>query len=345
MLKFRILKTYFLEILLLIALAIIVTIIILSWFLNYHFERSTTRMVNQLNQEFLAETHRINVYLQKIIKISGMELFLEPSIQHLMYSPDPTNFEEVTGIRRLDAVMSTNINMHSIYVYNATEDYMYTTSNIDSNSVDKFEDQQVLALLSGSADHKRLAPIPRYHVGPNGKIPLYSFVFYNIQNTEPHINGALVINITGDWLREIFQDVEGSPSQVIFVDEDGTIAYHSDVSLFLENISETQIFRTMVASGEISGYFLLNDQQEKSFVFYSRSPDESLNLMRIYPYSTIMSGIVDMRMTTLLLVFASVVIAMIIAVLISRRLYRPIHQIVRQVGKDNRDSFHEEGEL
>jgi hypothetical protein len=117
MLKFRIIKTYFLEILLLVALAIIVTIIMLSWFLNFNFERSTTRMVNQLNQDFLAETHRINVYLQKIVKISGMELFLEPSIQDLMYCDDLTNFEVVTGIRRLDAVMSTNIHVHSIYVY------------------------------------------------------------------------------------------------------------------------------------------------------------------------------------------------------------------------------------
>ncbi|MGE0073635.1 MAG: hypothetical protein AB7S52_00230 [Sphaerochaetaceae bacterium] len=59
MLKFRILKTYFLEILLLVAIAIIATVVMVSWFLNSHFERSTTHMVNQLNQEFLAENHRI----------------------------------------------------------------------------------------------------------------------------------------------------------------------------------------------------------------------------------------------------------------------------------------------
>ena len=345
MLKFRIFKTYFLEILLLVALAIIVTIIMLSWFLNFNFERSTTNMVNQLNQDFLAETHRINVYLQKIIKISGMELFLEPSVQNLMYRDDLTNFEVVTGIRRLDAVMSTNIHVHSIYVYNATEKYIYTTSNIDSNALEKFSDQNVLELLSGSADHRRLAPIPRYSEGSGEKIPLYSFVFYDIQKTQPHIKGALVINITGDWLREIFQDDQDATSQVVFVDESGVIAYHSDVSLFLKNISDSYMFKTMVSSGEAAGYFILDESQEKFLVFYSKSSDEPLYLMRIYPYAAIMSGIMSMRVSTLLLVLACAVIALGIAVFISRRLYRPIHQIVNQVDIDHQNSFHEEGEL
>jgi len=71
--RFRVLKTYFVEILLLFTIAIMATIAMLSWFLNTHFERSTSHMVNTLNQDFLAETHRINEYLQKMVKISGME--------------------------------------------------------------------------------------------------------------------------------------------------------------------------------------------------------------------------------------------------------------------------------
>lgn len=158
--RLRILKTYFLEILLVFTIAILATIVTLSWFLNTHFERSTAMMVNTLNQEFLSETHRINDYLQKMIKISGMELFLEPSVQALMYREDLSNFEIVTGIRRLDAVMSTNLHIHSIYAYNATKGYIFTTSNLDSDHVDRFKDQGVLELLGGSADQRRLAPIP-----------------------------------------------------------------------------------------------------------------------------------------------------------------------------------------
>lgn len=177
MLRLRILKTYFLEILFMFSLAIMATIITLSWFLNTHFEKSTSTMVNTLNQEFLAETHRINNYLQKVIKISGMELFLEPSIQKLMYQEELANFDVVTGIRRLDAVMNTNIHTHSIYVYNAQRDYIYTTSNLDSNHTAIFKDRGAMDLLTGSLDHRRLAPIPRYIPSINRNVLIYSFVF------------------------------------------------------------------------------------------------------------------------------------------------------------------------
>ena len=97
MVRLRILKTYFSEILMLVAATVIITIVVLSWFLNYHFEQFSASTVNRLNREFLAENRRMNEYLQKMIRISGMELFLEPSIQNLMYRGDLKNFDEVTG--------------------------------------------------------------------------------------------------------------------------------------------------------------------------------------------------------------------------------------------------------
>jgi AraC-like DNA-binding protein len=343
--RFRVLKTYFVEILLLFTIAIMATIAMLSWFLNTHFERSTSHMVNTLNQDFLAETHRINEYLQKMVKISGMELFLEPSVQKIMYQKELTNFDAVTAIRRLDAVMSTNLHTHSIYVYNATRNYLYATSNVDSDSVDRFKDQGVLNLLNGNADHRRLAPIPRYMSTTTGIIPVYSFVFYTIQTSEPKIHGAMVMNISLDWLREVFHDNEDSASTIVFVDEEGTIAYHSDTSRFLQNISSDPIFSQMAKSSSPTGYFLHRDTTGTYFVFHSKSQDSPLYLMRIYPYEVIMAGIIDVRTTTLLLVFLCVAIALLLGVLASRRLYKPIHQLVSRVESNAKMSVYNQGEL
>lgn len=345
MLKLRILKTYFLEILLLFTIAILSAIIMLSYFLNIHFERSTSSMVNALNQEFLAENHRINDYLQKMIKISGMELFFEPSVQKLMYQHELANFDVVTGIRRLDAVMSTNIHTKSIYIYNAAKQYVYATSNVDSDHTDRFRDQGVLALLGGSADHRRLAPIPRYAESPSGTIPVYSFVFYDIQKTEPRISGALVMNISLEWLREVFRDTERAQSSIAFVDADGTVVYHTDPSYFLKNISEHPMFIQMVQSNQESGYFLYRDAQQKAYVFYSKSENSPLYLMRIYPYEAIMQGIVDMRATTMLLVLLGILVALLLAFFASRRLYKPIHQLIRRVEQDNKQALIEQGEM
>ena len=345
MLKFKILKTYFLEIMFLFTIAILSTIIMLSWFLSTHFERYTSSMVNTLNQEFLAENHRMNDYLQKIVKISGMELFLEPSVQKIMYQEELSNFDIVTGIRRLDAVMSTNLHTHSIYVYNAAREYIYATSNMDSDPVERFKDQGALTLLSGNYDHRRLAPIPRYIPSPAGDVPAYSFVFYTIQGAEPRIHGALIMNISLEWLREAFRDTEESTSSIMFVDVDGTVAYHSDTKEFLQNISDQPMFMKMATSDQANGYFRHRDSTGDYFVFFSKSPDSPLYLMRIFPYKVIMEGIIDVRMTTLFLIFLCVLIALFLSFLASRRLYKPIHQLVSRVGKNNKEMIHRQGEL
>lgn len=336
MAKLRIIKTYFLEILLIFTITVVTTMVMLSWFLNYHFERSITHIVNELNQDFLAESHRINEYLQKMIKMSGMELFFEPSIQKLMYQEELSNFDVVSGIRRLDAVMSTNIHTHSIYVYNADKQYIYATSNVDSDSLEKFKDTEILELLSGSADTKRLSPIPRYAQGPAGEVPVYSFIFYDIQRTEPHIRGALVINITTEWLREVFRDVDPLHSQIVFVDGQGTIAYHTNPALFLKNIAETPIFTQMVQNKDDAKYFLLEAEGKKNYVFYSKSQDSPLYLLRIYPYSAIMGGIIMLRRSTLILVMLCILIALALAAIMSRKLYKPIRLLVRHL-----DTTHE----
>ena len=344
MAKLKIIKTYFLEILLLFTFTVVTTMVMLSWFLNYHFERSITHIVNELNQDFLSESHRINEYLQKMIKISGMELFFEPSIQKLMYQEELSNFEIVSGIRRLDAVMSTNIHTHSIYVYNADKQYLYATSNVDSNSLENFKDSNLHNLLSGSADQSRLSPIPRFALGPTGEVPVYSFIFYDIQRTEPHIRGALVINITLEWLREVFKDEDISHSQVMFVDEGGTITYHTNTLFFLKNISDTQIFRQMISAENNAGYFLSESEGEKNYVFYSKSQDSPLYLMRIYPYGAVMGSIITLRRTTLILVLICIFMALGLAVLMSRRLYKPIRQLVSRVDI-TKEGLHEQGEL
>lgn len=241
--------------------------------------------------------------------------------------------------------MSTNLHTHSIYVYNAQRNYIYTTSNLDSELAYNFIDQGAMDLLSGSADHRRLAPIPRYVQIGSRTIPIYSFVFYNIQNTEPRISGALIMNITMDWLREAFQDTQDSNSQIIFVDTEGTVAYHSDSSLFLQSISDQKIFQKMVESDQGSGYFLHEYQGIKSFVFYSKSQDSPLYLMRIFPYTVIMEGILDMRTTTFLLILLSVVIALLLGFLASRRLYKPINQLVSRVESENKSLLTEQGDL
>lgn len=339
--RVRFLKNYFLEILLFFIVTTVSTMILLSLFLYNTFEKSTTAMVNNLNQDFLAETHRINEYLQKMIRISGMELFFEPNIQKIMYQEEITNFDVVMAIRRLDSISSMSLHTHSIYVYNARKDYVYATSNLDSNRRDVFYDQAVLDLLAIRTESKRLAPIPRLLHDSSGEKAVYSFVFFEAPVGQASGQSALVFNITIDWLREVFRDNQQSKSTIMFVDYSGRIAYHTDQTRFLQDMSGSELFGKIKQSTTPHGYFIQNEPEGRKLVFYSTSSDNGLYLIRMYPYDEVMVGITAMRRSTSFLVLVFIIGAIALAFALSRRLYKPINQLVRKVGSSRPESQEE----
>lgn len=345
MLRFRLIRTYFLEIWLFFVATIVSTMALLSLVLYGNFETATADTINSLNQQFLAETHRINEYLQKMIKISGMELFFEPAIQQMMYQEQLSNFEMITGIRRLNSVQSMGLYTHSIYVYNASQRYVYSTSNRDSNPIDAFYDTGLGELLSPRSDIRRLAPIPRVIQDPSGPTPVYSFVFYESFPGEEGIHGALIINITIDWLREVLTGGQGLPFTVMFVNPSGQVAYHSDHSLFLHDVSHEPFFSRILNDQQTTGYFVQSSRTGRYLVFYSTSEDSTLYLIRLYSYDTLLGGIAAMRKKTWIVVFVFVAAGTAVAFAISRRLYRPIQQLVHTVGSRSTRKSQRESDL
>jgi two-component system, response regulator YesN len=120
---------------------------IYSLILYKNFEKSMIDNLNQINKQFLNETSRINEYFNKMVKLSGMELFFEPSIQKLIYHDDLQNFEIITGIRRIDSIHSMGMHIHSIYIYNAKQEYVYSTSNFISDRLERFYDLDIKTSL------------------------------------------------------------------------------------------------------------------------------------------------------------------------------------------------------
>jgi AraC-like DNA-binding protein len=324
--KIRLLKNYFVEIWLLIVAAIAVTIIVLSIFLYKSFELSTIDTINRLNQDSLRETRLINEYVRKMIRTSGMELFSEPSIRRLMYERDLTNFEVLTGIRRIDSVQSMGRFIHSIYIYNAATGYVYTTSNQTANSLDKFEDRGIVALLTSEDTTQRLIPIARYASANNRVIPVHTFVFFSTSSFGPDPRSALVINVTLDWLSEIVFQGE---SKLYVVDSTGTVIFNTGRDRFLHNFSREPFVNRVLAAEAANGTFIEPVDGKKSLVFYSS--DLELKFIRVFDYSTVMAGIRRMQSVTLASVVIVMAFGVLVAFFLSRLLYRPIRKIVRSV--------------
>ena len=320
-------KRYFVEIWSLLIVAIALTILVLSGFLYRNFESSTIETIYRFNRDSLLETGRINEYVRTMIRTSGMELFSEPSVRRLLYGQDLGNFEVLTGIRRIDSVQSMGRYIHSIYVYNAGSNYVYSTSDFISNQLEMFEDDGLVSLLMSEEDRPGLIPIARYAGGPRRPVPVHSFVFHSTSTFSPDMKSALIINVTLDWLGEI---VHWGSSKLYMVDAAGTVLYHDDPEAFLGRLSGQSFMDRVLVSGESSGAFVDTVSGVRSLVLHAGIGD--LFYIRIFPYDAVMADLKSMQLVVVLSVVGVLAFGVAVAFVVSRRLYQPIGKLSKALG-------------
>jgi two-component system, response regulator YesN len=335
-------KRYFVEIWSLLIASIALTILVLSGFLYKNFESSTIDTIYRLNRDSLLETGRINEYVRTMIRTSGMELFSEPSVRRLLYGQDPGNFEVLTGIRRIDSVQSMGRYIHSIYIYNAASDYVYSTSDCISDTLEEFEDAGLKAILSIDDDRPGLIPVARYAGGPGKPVPVHSFVFHSTSAFSPDMRSALIMNVTLDWLREI---VHWGSSKLYMVDADGTVLYHDDPSYFLESLVGQSFVDRVLTSSEDSGAFIDSVYGVRSLVLHAG--DGELNFIRVFPYEVVMADLKAMRLVVVFSVAGVLAFGVVVAFAVSRRLYQPIGRLSKALGvpRNGDPSLHDQDEL
>lgn len=326
--KIKLLKNYFLEIWLVFVVTIAAATVTLSLVLSSVFETSTIDVINSINKDIIHETSRINEYVRRSIKVSGMELFFEPSVQRLMYHDGLSNFDILTGLRRLDSVQSMGTHIHSIYVFNAPTGFVYSTSNFRSSTIETFFDSGIGDLLFSDVDPMRLVPVPRMVPGRSGDTPVYSFVYYDPMPFRGPDGGALIINITIDWLSEIVGTSADSSSLLLFVDRFGKVIYHPDPTHFLSNLSHEPFVRTILSSHDSSGHFVDSSGDGQRLVIYTESDEGDLYLIRLFPYDRLMGRVRTMRSRTLILAAAFLGAGILVAFFCSRKIYRPIGKLI-----------------
>lgn len=331
---------YFNRVLALFSIVILITINLLSFILYKNYEINTINRFKKINIEILNETSRMNEYIGKSIKLSGMNLLYESPVQKLMKSPDMNNFEKVQAIRRMDSVQSMGMHIHSIYLYNMEKDYIYSTSNYMSTRADNFYDKEVIQLLNSGRNLKGFYPIPRWIKEGSSKYPVCTFFFFE-SNPMKENKGVLIINLDLKWLKEI--EGEGDKSSSLYiVDQDRKVVYNSDLDKFLMDISDEKYIEKIFASEEKSGHFIDTVDGVKSLVMYSKPEDQEWYFIKLMPYNSLVDNITAMRDNTIKIILLFLVVGVGISFALSKKLSNPIDKWVSMmkefgVSKDSDD--------
>ncbi|MCM3699749.1 AraC family transcriptional regulator [Paenibacillus macerans] len=241
-----------------------------------------------------------------------------------------SDFETYKVWRRLIDIKNANPSIDSVYLIND-----YTNTVVDSrlglSDAEAFYDQDIIKRLQDPAttDHSVLIPrtlsIPL--VGIKAKEVISIVRFYEKGSSI----SAFVLNIDTDNLMTLLQNNSNYANRSVTVLNDRDETVFSSIPLNQEQIAE---LRSQGNKGE-SGWKLFQPRnQEEQLMVYAGSSIKGIQdwtFIETVPKSVILGKITVLRNTSLILFLILFVASLTVIVLISKRVYSPIQELISRV--------------
>lgn len=262
---------------------------------------------------------------------------------NLFQSSKRTAYEVYQDTHVKNIFLYKNTNEGKIYQYYAS-DYIHKLITKDPSvfSVILCDDTSIVFQLSKKPilsedyenisgilkERRMLEPIPRQIKTQKGDVyHVYSIVYDGFGKIEGNVD-SVIINIDAEILHtQIYTKFLDSDKEIFITSRDGTILMHSDMDRFSENISDEPYFQNAILSGNDSGHYIANEDNES--IVYSYVFDSSSNyiIFSASNYHTFFGKITQTQRQTALISLGILFMIILLSVITSKRLYTPINNI------------------
>lgn len=241
-----------------------------------------------------------------------------------------SDFETFEVWSRLMDIKNANPSIDSVYLIND-----YTNTVVDSrlglNDAENFYDQDIIKRLQDPVTANHSVLIPRTLSLPlTGNTPKEVMTIIRFYERGSSIS-AFVMNVDTDNLMTLLQDNSNDGDRSVAVLNDREETVFSSTSL---NQEQTAELRSHVIKGE-SGWKLFHprDQGEQLMVYAGISIKgiQDWTFIETIPKSVILDKITVLRNTSLILFIALFAASWTVIVLISKRVYSPIQELITRV--------------
>jgi AraC-like DNA-binding protein len=276
-------------------------------------------------------------YMDNTFKSLCYSSYTLPEVRTIMYLKEPDTYENCySQLERLQRIQLQNSFIQSVQIYNYDKDTIYSTKN------NLREDVFIRKIVADDGAAPRLKPILR-QIDSNGTdTVVLSYFMYDMVNEDGRMNGALVMNIQLNWLLSNIQRVNMMDSS------DGNRLYvlTSDMEFLeaAESVQETGgEFKTALVSalaGEFEKHRLplekggsFTARIDKVTYLISAVSVKSSNwmILNLRSQSAVHRYMGNLLKNILLLASLCVIAFLMVSLILSRRIYRPIKNLLENI--------------
>ncbi|WP_138754445.1 helix-turn-helix domain-containing protein [Paenibacillus sinopodophylli] len=321
-----------------ITLCIVLTLLVSSLFYFFTYMQIDLKKAYQSDVSNLTQTSKEVISMTESAQSLSFQMYRTFTISKLMFYNDPNIYDVTAAMNELNNYLSSMPFIESIYVYNSANGQFYTAGRQGESgtfSKDNLADQGILDILDNFKQYRPFTPIPRTYVTKNlnGEqlTKAYTYLGYDAVGRTQKINSAVIINISSAWInKDIGVNKSDNEGKSYILDNEDRLL--SGDTLLPRSVNDKDSdFINKNIKNQPSGYVVTNFEGKKSLITFTSPDTLDWQYVRITPYKQVTKAIYSIRNTTILIAVIILVIGLFISWLLSRMLYRPIHQIMNKM--------------
>ncbi|OME74013.1 AraC family transcriptional regulator [Paenibacillus sp. FSL A5-0031] len=321
-----------------ITLCIVLTLMVSSLFNFFTYMQIDLKKAYQSDVSNLTQTSKEVISMTESAQSLSFQIYRTFSVSKLMFYNDPNIYDVTAAMNELNNYLNSMPFIESIYVYNSANGLFYTASRqAEGGTFNKEElaDKGILDILDNYQEYRPFTPIPRTYktVNLTGEqlTKAYTYLGYDAIGRTQTINSAVIINISSAWInKDIGVNKSDSEGKSYILDNQNLLL--SGDTLLPKKLSneDNRIINEKIKNKE-SGYVVADFDGKKSLISYTSPDSLDWQYVRVTPYKHVTKAIYSIRNTTIMIAVIILAIGLFISWLLSRMLYRPIHQIMNKM--------------
>jgi AraC-like DNA-binding protein len=307
--------------------------------LYFNSEKTAVNIQKEATLKGITQVNYNIDFLTQVVRHLGNNIYDDVAIKVLRYANNRTDpILYVNGIYKLDALVDSSVYLDSIVVYSG-ETGAFHIGNQKARTEPKKIVDYFSTLLSNpdNIPSNRLFPV---ELDPTGRgkpkeIDLFSFVYFE-RDIHNKVSAALILNIKKQWLLDNIKEFSKSGERnemgyISLIDSAGQVITSSGLLLEADSQPYAAVRKRISESGVRSGSFTSKHNGNRELIYYDENTANRWSVVHVQRYQAILSGILVMRLVSIIITISMLLIAVTAAIFVSKRLYRPVEGMLAQI--------------
>ncbi|WP_337102234.1 AraC family transcriptional regulator [Paenibacillus sp. YIM B09110] len=344
-------KSFLLKIVLWISASVLFIVGILSVIIYLNAQNLMIKKESDNSKKLLLQVKYNTNLMNETMSRLTQSLYINNDITSIMYAEQENMVDVIIRLNNVvNALTSSYPYIHSISVYNRSLDQFY-----NAGSPIFFDDPQLLALFQSNELLPKLKPIYRdIHkvVNETNKSErVLSYFMYETSTNDENPNGALVINVRPEWLlgniKQINMVDRQQGNNIYLLDQQGDYIDVDESQEHTEKLNwlkaEVESHAKKASSSETESSFKSKYMDTQYLITYLYLESIDMTLLKIQPTLEVYGYIQGFKTSIIFITLIFLVMAVVISVSISRKIYSPIGNLVQTISSGRLHKFEQRG--